>query len=347
MAQRRLRTVVLGCGAIAQRRHVPEYANRKDIELVALVDPKLDRAKELAALYKVPAAFPDYRPALKLKPDLVSVCSPNAYHAAQTIAALRGGAHVLCEKPMAVSMKEARAMIAAAKAAGRQLMIGQNQRMAPSHVRGKQIYHSGILGRCLGFRATFAHGGPELWSVDGPRCQFFKKREAVLGSMADLGVHKLDLVRWLLDDDFVTAAGFYGRLDKSPRCEVEDTAFAVLTTERGTMGSLFAGWIYKVGCDNSTVLYCQKGQLRLEDDPQYPVIVEMADGERQFIRTGASGTTKENQASSGIVDAFVGAVQSGRRVPIPGEDAANSLAAVLACIQSADTGRIVRVQNVR
>jgi predicted dehydrogenase len=342
----KLSVVVIGCGAIAQRRHLPEYHHRTDVEIVAVVDPNAARAKEQAGKFGVPNVFADYKAALKLGPDLVSVCSPNAFHAEQTIAALKAGAHVLVEKPMAVSMPQARAMVKTARAARRQLMVGQNQRMAASHVRGRQIYESGLLGKCLGFRATFAHGGPENWSVDGLKCHFFKKDQAVLGAMADLGVHKLDLLRYLLGEDFVTAAGFYGRLDKGSRCEVEDAAFAALTTAGGAMGSLHASWMYKSGCDNSTVLYCQKGTLRLEDDRQYSVIVEMHNGERQFISTKASGTTKDNQSGSGVIDAFVNAVRSGRPVPITGEDAARSLAAVLACIESADTGRIVKVAQV-
>lgn len=342
---KKLRVVVLGCGAIAQRRHLPELTFRKDVEVVAVMDPRLSRAKEVAAKFNVPNVFEDYKQALKLKPDVVYVCSPNAFHARQSIDALKAGAHVLVEKPMAVSMTEAKAMIAAAKAAKKQLMVAHNQRLAPSHVRAKEIYKSGVLGKCLGFRATFAHGGPDKWSVDGENCQFFKKDLAVLGALADLGVHKIDLVRWLLDEDFTQVAGFYGTLDKVG-CEVDDTAFAALTTSGGAMGSLFAGWIHKSSCDNSTVLYCQKGVLRLEDEPNYSVIVEMGNGERQYIRTAASGTTKENQGTSGITDAFIGAILKGKTVPITASDAANSLAAVLACVQSADSGKMVKVKNL-
>jgi len=346
---KKLRAIVIGCGAIAQRRHLPELTARKDVELLAVVDPKLNRAKEQAQKFKATKYFADYKQALKLKPDVVCVCSPNAFHAEHSIAALKAKAHVICEKPMAATMSQARAMIAAAKANGRQLMVAHNQRMSAGHVRGKQIYQSGLLGKCLGFRTSFSHGGPQGWSVDGQQCHFFKKKLAVLGALADLGVHKLDLLRWLLEDDFVEVCGFYGRLDrdKAGKCEVDDIAFAALRTAKGAMGSLYAGWMNKSGCINETVLYCQRGVLRLEDDPQYSVIVEMQGGERQYIKAAASGTTAGNQNRSGVLDAFLDAVKTGKRVPITGKDAANSLAAVLACAKASDTRKCVRVENVK
>ena len=344
MAARKLRVAVIGCGAIAQRRHLPEYASRKDVEIIAVVDIKRNRAKEIAAQYKVPKFFTDYRKALALKPDLVSVCTPNALHAKHTIDALKVKAHVLCEKPMAGSMKEARAMVAAAKARRRQLMIGHNQRYSAGHVRGKQLFKSGMLGKCYGFRTTFSHSGPESWSVDGLDCFFFKKKLSIMGSMGDLGVHKTDFIRWFLDDEIVEVSAMMDRLDKK-NCTVEDTAFAIFRMASGAIGQMHAGWIYKAGCDNSTEFYCQNGVLRLEADPNFPVIVELSNGEKYFIKTKAIQTNEAGgQHSSGVIDAFVNAIQAGKPVPVPGEDALHTMAAVTACMESARTGKAVRVR---
>jgi predicted dehydrogenase len=346
MKNRKLRVAVIGCGAISQRRHLPEYKARPDVEIVAVVDVKLARAKEIAAQFGAAHSFADYRQALKLKPDVVSVCSPTACHAEHSIAALKAGAHVLCEKPMAASISEARAMLAAARAARRQLMIGQNQRLHVAHVHGKAVLQSGILGRPIGFSTTFAHPGPESWSVDGLDCHFFKKSQSVWGSLADLGVHKLDLMRWLLEDDFVQATAMYGTLAKA-KCTVEDTAFCVLRTAKGVLGQMFAGWMYQPGSENSTVIYCEKGLLRLEDDPEFNVIAELANGERRCIRTkGIQTNEKGGQTGSGVIDGFLDAIGAGRNVPIPGADVIKSLAAVIACVESGKTGRMVKVARV-
>ncbi|MFB3892550.1 MAG: Gfo/Idh/MocA family protein [Phycisphaerae bacterium] len=343
---KKLRVVVIGCGAIAQRRHLPEYKARPDVQIVAVVDKNRQRAKQVAGEFGAGEFFTDYRDALALKPDAASICTPTAFHAPYSIAFLRAGAHVLCEKPMAAGLREGKAMVAAASAARRQLMIGHNQRLHVAHVRGKKVLASGILGKPISFTTTFAHGGPETWSVDLLKCHFFRRGEAIWGSMADLGVHKIDLMRWLLDDDFVEVTAMFDTLVKK-KCSVEDTAYAVLRTSRGVMGQMFAGWAHQPGCDNSTRIYCEKGILRLEDDPQFTVVAELASGERHCIRTqGIQTNEKGGQFSSGVIDGFVDAVLTGRPNPIPGTSILNSLATVVACVESGRTGRFVRVPKV-
>ena len=346
MAKKTVRVGVIGCGAIGQRRHLPEYAARDDVELVGVCDIKFPRAKAAAKTFGAPKAFKNHKDLLKLAPDAISVCTPNYLHAPQSLDALRAGCHVLCEKPMAGSVKDAKAMIAAAKKARRQLMIGQNQRLAPAHVRGKELYKSGIVGKALGFSTSFAHPGPESWSMDGEDGFFFKKRQAIIGSLGDLGVHKIDLVRWFLDDEVVLAGAMTATLDKA-NCTVDDTAYGVFTMKSGIIGQMFAGWILKAGEANGTTVCCEKGVIKLFEDPDYTVVVLKADGEKMFIQSGAIQTNEEGgQTSSGVIDAFVESLKSGRKVPIPGEEGARSLAAIMACVDSARTKKFVRPAKV-
>ena len=188
----KIRVGVIGCGAIGTRRHIPEYADNARVQLAAFCDVKRERAEEQAAKYGG-AAFADYKQMLaEAELDAVSVCTPNALHAPMTIAAAEAGCHVLVEKPMAVSGEEAEAMIRAAAAGGVLLMVAHNQRYMPAHVKAKEILQQGGLGRVITFRTAFGHGGPELWSVDGRDSWFFRKDEAYVGAMGDLGVHKAD-----------------------------------------------------------------------------------------------------------------------------------------------------------
>jgi UDP-N-acetylglucosamine 3-dehydrogenase len=182
---------VIGCGAIAQRRHIPEAIAHPDARLVAVADLKLDRARAWAQPNGA-AAYDDYRDLLgDPKVDAVVVCTPNAFHARHTTDAFRAGKHVMVEKPMAVTREQGKSMIAAAKKASRVLMVAQNQRMMPPHVKAKQILDSGELGKVLSFRTTFKHPGPEGWSVDGKDSWFFDRKQAVMGVTGDLGVHKV------------------------------------------------------------------------------------------------------------------------------------------------------------
>ena len=344
MKNEKLKVAVIGCGSIAQHRHLPEFAARPDVEIVAVVDGNKTRVAEVAKKFNVPHALTDVKDALKLQVDAVSVCTPTACHAPHSIAFLKKGAHVLCEKPMCASIAEAKSMIAAAKAARRQLMIGHNQRLHAAHVRAKQFFKTGALGRCLSFSTTFAHTGPETWSADKLNCHFFKKSEAVWGAMADLGVHKIDLIRWFLEDNIAAATAMLGTFAKK-NCNVDDTAFAVLKMKSGLIGQLFAGWAHNPGCDNSTTFYCEKGILRLEDHPKYNVIVDFANGERQLLQMQAIQTNDDGgQTTSGVIDAFVGAIRSGKPVPIPASDVINSLSAVIACVESSKSGKFMAVK---
>src|SRR5882724_875216 len=163
---------IIGCGAIAQRRHLPECAANPASKVAALADPVKERVEEIAAKYSA-KAYTDYKEMLKDKElDAIVVCGPNTLHAAQSIEALQAGKHVLCEKPMATTREDAKAMIDTAKKAKKYLMIGLNQRLMPPHVRAKQILKSGRLGKVLAFRTAFKHPGPEGWSVEGAKSWF-------------------------------------------------------------------------------------------------------------------------------------------------------------------------------
>src|SRR5690625_2861309 len=112
------------------------------------------------------------------------------------------------EKPKATSREEAEQMIAAAEKSGTKLMIAHNQRFVSSHEKAREIIASGSIGKIYSFRTAFGHGGPEGWSIDGRDSWFFNKEKAFIGAMGDLGVHKTDLIRYLLGEDIVEVAGF-------------------------------------------------------------------------------------------------------------------------------------------
>ena len=190
---------IIGCGKIAQVRHIPEYNDNPDAKLVAFYDLNTARAKALAEQYGGRAY--ESVEALLADPnvDAVSVCSANASHAEITVAALEAGKHVLCEKPMATTLADCERMVSAAKKSGKRLMIDQNQRLAGAHVKARELIEQGEIGRVITFATAFRHGGPETWSIDpGQSTWFFDKKRAAMGAMADLGVHKTDLIQYLI-----------------------------------------------------------------------------------------------------------------------------------------------------
>ena len=192
---------IIGCGKISQVRHIPEYSDNPNANLVGYFDLARERAEQMAARYggKVFDTVEDLLadPAI----DAVSVCVANNMHADVTIAALKAGKHVLCEKPMATNIEDCERMVAASRQYGRYLMIGQNQRFALAHAEARRLIKQGAIGKVVSFRTTFGHSGPETWSITpGPGTWFFDKKAAVMGVLADLGIHKTDLIQFILDD---------------------------------------------------------------------------------------------------------------------------------------------------
>ncbi|QAY68186.1 Gfo/Idh/MocA family protein [Paenibacillus protaetiae] len=337
----KIRVAVVGCGSISKHRHIPEYVNNENVELVAFVDPVIERAQHYAEAHGG-KAFADYKTMLaEVKPDAVSVCTPNYLHAEVSIAAANAGAHVLVEKPMAVTDEEAAVMIEAAQKNGVKLMVGHNQRFFPPHVKAKQILESGVLGKVLTFRTSFGHPGPDAWSIDGAASWFFRKPEAIMGAMGDLGVHKSDLIRWLLQDEVAEVAGFVGTLHKEGT-EVDDNASVLLRMKSGAMGTLVASWTYYKGEDNSTILWCENGVMKIGTDENDQVIVELRNGTVEKHKVGAI-STNEKQLSSGVIDAFISSIVNDTPVPIPGEEGRKSLQVIISAFESQASGQFIRM----
>jgi len=368
----KLRVGVIGTGAIAKYRHLPEYAAREDVEIVALCDIIKEKADKLAVRYGVESVYTDYKQMIENEElDAVSVCTPNYLHAEISIFALNHGLHVLVEKPMATSLDEANAMIEAAKKQERVLMVGQNQRLAPMHVLAKEIIESGMLGKVNTFRTVFGHAGPEHWSKTGK--WFFDKKQAFAGSLADLGVHKMDLIQFILGDVDEVAC-FIDTLEKKD-CGVDDNAVAVLRLKNGIMGTVETSWTYKPADDNAvavlrlkngimgtvetswtykpaeengTSFFCEKGTLKMAVEPDAPLVAYFANpGRGRCVFEVPKMQTNEEQFSTGVIDGFVDTIQGKKENPVPGEEGRKALKVVLACLESAASNRKVKIEEVK
>ncbi|MEK5038137.1 Gfo/Idh/MocA family protein [Sporosarcina sp. FSL K6-3457] len=339
----KLKIGVIGCGSIARLRHLPEYAANQNVEIVAVCDSVEDRVKETAEMYNA-KAYTNYEELLADSSiDAISVCLPNYLHAAVSIAASNAGMHVLCEKPMATSREEAQQMIEAASVANKKLMIGHNQRFVSSHEKARQLIANGELGKIYSFRTAFGHPGPEAWSIDGRNSWFFNKEQAFIGAMGDLGVHKTDLMRYLLGEEFVEVAGFV-ETNAKENTDIDDNAVCILKSESGIIGTLAASWAYTAQSDNSTIIYGEKAILRLEDDPQYSLIVHYTNGEVVKYELGAIQSNEEGgQHTSHVIDHFVSAIINDTDVLVSGEEGMKSLEVVLAALKSHQNKTIEKV----
>ncbi|MBR5125943.1 MAG: Gfo/Idh/MocA family oxidoreductase [Oscillospiraceae bacterium] len=338
---------IIGCGKIAQVRHIPEYAEHKDATLLGFYDINLERAAALAEQYGGTAYATVEE--LLANPEIaaVSICAANFAHAELTIAALNAGKHVLCEKPMATTLAECEAMVEAARKNGKFLMIGHNQRLAKAHSVARKLIVDGLIGDIVTFRTTFGHGGPETWSVDpGLNTWFFDKTRAAMGAMADLGIHKTDLIQFLTGQQVVRTTARVTTLDKKDASgnliSVDDNAICIYEMSGGAFGTMTASWTYYGAEDNSTVLYGTKGIMRIYDDPAISIKVILADGSKISYDVEAI-QTNDNQTKSGVIDLWMESLVNDKAPEISGESALAAMRAVFASIQSSETGKAVDI----
>jgi UDP-N-acetylglucosamine 3-dehydrogenase len=336
---------IIGAGSIVRHRHLPETQENEYAEVGAVCDVVEERAKEMAAKYNC-KAYTDYKDLIADKDlDAVIVAATNTTHAEMTIAALEAGKHVLCEKPMATNLQDAQKMIDAAEKTGMKLMIAQNQRLEAANQKAKEIIQSGKLGKVLTFRSVFGHPGCEYWAIDGESTWFFKKSITAMGCLGDLAIHKLDLLHWILEDDYVELCAFADTLSKTypdgELIDVEDNATVILRTKKGATGTVIVSWTYQKE-DNSSTFYCENGVLHLYADPEYDIIIDYDHERAEYHKTGKKSTNVE-QVKSGIIDAFVDCIVNDTEPLIPGIEGYKALETVVACLESSSSGKVVRI----
>lgn len=339
---------ILGCGKIAQVRHIPEYAENPDVKLAAFYNPSRKRAEEQAEKYGGKVYDTAEELLADKSIDAVSICAANYAHAELSIKAMEAGKHVLCEKPMATTLADCEAMVECAKRTGKFLMIGHNQRLARAHVEAKRLIDQGLIGDIITFRTTFGHGGPETWAINpGKNVWFFDKKKAAMGAMADLGVHKTDLIQFLTGQRVVRTTARLVTLDKRGEdgelIGVDDNAVCIYEMSGGAFGTMTASWTYYGAEDNSTVLYGSKGIMRIYDDPAHSIVVKLADGEEQTYDVEQI-QTNDNQTKSGVIDLWVECLKNNTPPEISGESALYAMRAVFASIESSQTGRTVEIE---
>ncbi|WP_100011583.1 Gfo/Idh/MocA family protein [Lentibacillus sediminis] len=320
---------IIGCGSITRFRHAPEYLANPHVGRIVFYDRNRHRAEALAKEFggevvgSIDALLND--PSI----DAISDCSSNETHHIHSADALLSGKHVLCEKPIANSVEHAEKILVAQRQSGKKLMIDHNQRFMKAHQKAKELIDSGELGNVLTFKTTFGHEGPESWGATRSNATwFFKKERSHSGVAGDLGIHKIDLIHYLLDDEIEEVHSFHGALDKVDEqgkpIEVSDNVVAALKTSKGRLGTASFSWTYYGEEDNSTTLYCQEGIIKIYHHPNDQLIVEKKDG--GMIRYELEPIqTNDNQTHTGVIDAFIDSIINDTEPLVTGENAIRSL----------------------
>ncbi|MCH7837442.1 MAG: Gfo/Idh/MocA family oxidoreductase [Chloroflexi bacterium] len=344
-----LKIAIVGAGFVARIVHLPGYAGVRQ-PVSAICDLDEDRARALAGEYAIPNVYTDWQQMLaRERPDVVSVCLPNVLHHQITVAALESGAHVLCEKPLAISVAEAQEMFAAARKAGRILMAAQHLRFEPAARVIKRVIDDGALGEIYHVEAdALRRLGIPTWGL------FHQKSASAGGALFDIGVHMLDQAMWLMGNprpvrvSAVTQTRFGRRPEivaalrnswDPEKFDVEDSATAFVRFENGTDLILRTSWAAHIEKNHFGVrLLGTEGGVTTNPPALYHLRNGvLADEEFKNLQTRS---TYEAQAR-----AFLQAVRGERDLPVKEDETLNVQRILNAAYQSAEEGREVAVKG--
>ncbi|PEL07747.1 Gfo/Idh/MocA family protein [Bacillus sp. AFS017336] len=250
----KLKVGIIGCGGIANGKHMPSLAALDNVEMVAFCDIIEERAIKAKKQFGTEEAktYTDYKELLKDQSiDVMHVCTPNKSHSFITIDSLEADKHVMCEKPMAKTSAEAKAMVEASKRTGKKLTIGYQNRFRSDSQYLSQVCQNNELGEIYFAKAhAIRRRAVPTWGV------FLNEDEQGGGPLIDIGTHALDLTLWLMDNykpKFVVgnvyhelsqnenAANAFGPWDPK-EFKVEDSAFGFVTMENGATVFLESSW---------------------------------------------------------------------------------------------------------
>jgi len=251
----KVRFGIIGAGTIAIEGHIPAIKDTSNAELVAICRRNKEKVNRLAKKFNVPEVYCDYRNLIKSKNvDVVIVATPNACHKENTIYSAKEGKHVLCEKPMATNLKDAKEMTRVCKENKVKLQIGFNQRFF-NHVKiVKRLIEENVIGEVKAFNATYREGW-DLYPVESD----YRNHADLSGGacLIDLGIHKIDLVRYLLGEIKEICAEVKHSVMPA---KLDDNAFLLCNLNNGITGCVSSDR-FSPAVDGSFSIFGTKGMI--------------------------------------------------------------------------------------
>ena len=328
---------ILGFGLHGVKRLMPGFALAKNCCVTALSRRDITKAQESARQFNIPQAF-DSAEQLCRSPevDAVFVTTPNACHLRDVLLALECGKPVLCEKPMAISADESRQMVLAARKANLLLGVAQVFRFLDSTARLRERVAAGQIGRPMFARSEFsfqAKGGhARTWIAD--------RAVAGGGPISDVGVHCIDALRYILQEEVLPVSACGVSDDQSGGME----AAAVLTLEfsRGPLGCVLVS--FRAEYRSPLEIVGEMAVLRADDglNVERPIEIQL----RRDASIADTEIVVNKQAYARQVDAFAAALERKTEFPVPGEEGWQNQEILDAAYRSMQTGKTEEVRPV-
>ncbi|MEM7735578.1 MAG: Gfo/Idh/MocA family oxidoreductase [Deinococcota bacterium] len=344
-----LKIGIIGAGGIAHI-HYHSYVGA-GAEVVAIADVSEQTLAQRQASWNIPRTYTDFNEMLAQEPDIdaVSICLPNAFHEPATVAAAKAGKHVLCEKPISLSLDKAQHMIDVSAQAGIKLQIGHHMRSDSAAEKAKAMIEAGDIGDITYIRLRQAHDWAGASVV---KDSFGKLANAGGGTLLDNGCHMMDLARYFcgnVDNVFARIATL--KYD----VEVEDTAVVNMQFASGALGSLETSWS-ATGWENGYSIYGTKGALEYNNRYAYSGDTEVSILRHTFRTspgtTWATTDTAEYRfagygAHPRSIRNFVASIENDTDIVCTGQDGLEAVRMVLAAYESAKAHTPIQLSNIQ
>jgi predicted dehydrogenase len=329
-----IRFGIVGFGLHAVRRLMPGFSLSKKCRVTALSRRDIATAKRSAAEYKIPRAFDSVEELCSSSEvDAVLVTTPNSLHLSDVLTAIQAGKHVLCEKPMAMNSAECKQMVEGARQRKVQLGIAHVFRFEESVNKIREAVAAGEIGKPVFARSEFSF----LATPSHPRAWLYDAAIAGAGPIFDVGVHCIDTLRLVLQDEVVHVGAAAVHDERSGT--VESAAVLDLAFSRGTLGTVLVS--YRAEYRTPLEIIGQAGVLYADDalNVEHPIEIQVRSNEGKVRRESANN----DLAYALQVDSFADAIEGKAPFPAPGEEGWQNQEILDAALRSVKTGRVEQV----
>lgn len=332
---------VISCSGMAKS-HMMAVKNNNNAYLAAVCDIDLDKAKAAAEEFNVKNVYGNYHDLLA-QPDIdaVVICTPDQLHREMVLAALEAGNHVLCEKPMALTIDECRDIVEAGRKSDKKLMIGQICRYTPGFKLAKELIDRGEIGELFYVESEYAHDysqiiGPGHWRND-------PLRHAFLGG----GCHAVDLLRWIAGNPYEITA--YSNKKVLIDLPTDDCTIAIMRFPNDVIGKVFVS----IGCKRDytmrSVFYGSRGTIIADNTTPHLSVFkdDVAKDDSLFENVERHAVpilypvSLNNHNTIGEFNEFCEIILKNESVKTTALEGASTVAACLAAVESAKTGKAV------
>jgi len=352
MSDRKIRWGIIGAGGIAARRTIPEFQRMvTGAEVVSVMTRSLDSAGAVARQFNIPHFFDNEDELLAGNIDAVYIASPQHAHCQQTIKAAHAGKHILCEKPMAISMAEVDRMEAACVQAGVKFMLAFCMRNNGYNRKARELVQAGAIGQVVMGRAQLTCWYPPIpgaWRQDVSLSHG--------GSLLDMGTHCLDILEWIMGATIVEVTGFQDLLTHAYPTKIEDSSTIIVRFSNGAHGIVDNYFnLPDAAAQNALELHGTKGSIigqgTIGQDPtgkMFSIIQPQETGyDANQVRNNE--VQREDYRLDGLglygqmIEDFSRCIREDTDPPVPLRDGRHSVAVVDAVYQAIKEKRVVAV----